>query len=83
MKMTPGYKVESQKIGKGVYNIKGSEQTQENTYLGFVFFCKPRGICVWWVGNCDIDVIWLHLHFGNNTCPFSKQGSIPLLPLFT
>lgn len=67
-------------MGKG---FTTSKQTPANTYLRFVFFCEPRGVCVWRVGNCDIDVVWLHLHFRNETCPFSKQSMISLLPLFS
>lgn len=62
--------------------MKGSKQTQRDSYLSFVFFRIPGGVCVRWVGHCDIDVIWLHLHFRNNMCP-SVGGTIPYRPLST
>lgn len=78
MKTPVGWRVERQRIRKGVCNVKFSTwDSERSTYLCFVFFGKPRGVCVWRVGNCDVDVIRLHLHFRNNSCPFSKQHAIP------
>lgn len=43
-----------------------SREPHTHTDLRFVFFGKPGGICVWRVGNRDVDIVRLHLQVANS-----------------
>lgn len=66
---------------RGFTARKPQHGAQRNTYLCFVFFCEPRGVCVGRVGDRDIDVIWLHLRVRNDIRPFGEQDTVSQPPV--